>query len=195
MPSPRTQLADRRYVARLKAQREDLGRRLAATWSRVDPYAIADSYAANVVPVAARLLTAGQASSLATTRGYMRALGVQLADPFTVPGRTEAGTAADALEGIGPTVLAAIGRGQGLEDALAWGRELLTRTGDAEFTRATDRETEGQARVTERFTGWRGITYGAVDDCVSNEGDHTFDEEMYRHANCRCERVLITAGG
>jgi hypothetical protein len=193
MPTARSAAADRAYVARLKAQRLELSRRLDATWARIHADAIQDSYGSSVAPIAARLITAGQASALGTTRGYIRALGVQLAEPFAKPGATLAGTTSDAIASIGSVVLGAIGEGRSVQDALDWGRELLVRTGDAEFTRTVDDETSGQAGATGRFVGWRGITYGAVDDCVQNEGDHTFDQDMVRHANCRCDRVLITA--
>lgn len=180
-------------MSRLRAQRDELSRRLAATWERIHADAIQDSYGERVAPLAARLITAGQASALGTTRGYIRALGVQLADPFAKPGLTLAGTTSDAIAAIGSVVLGAIGEGRSVQDALDWGKELLVRTGDAEFTRTVDDETAGQASATSRFVGWRGITYGAVDDCVRNEGDHSFDDEMVRHANCRCDRVLIAA--
>jgi len=180
----------RNYHLRHRALRREVERRLGLAYDRVREDDIRASYAA-FVPVAARTITAAQGSLQTLTRAYIRGIG--RFDPEPTPklaGRSEAGTMTEALTGIMPFILGAIGRGESPQTALTIGASYIDRMADNELTRVVDAEIDAQVK-TQRVTGWIGTTFGATDECVGNEGPHTFDEEIYRHPFCRCQRDLI----
>jgi len=186
----RPDLIARNYHLRHRQVRAEVERRLAAAYDRVREDDIRASYAAFVL-VAARTIGAAQGSLQTLTRAYIR--GVGGFEPAPTPkavGRSEAGTMTEALTGIMPFILGAIARGESPQTALTIGASYVDRMADNELTRVVDQEIEAQVK-TQRVTGWIGTTFGSVDECASNEGPHTFDEEMYRHPFCRCQRDLI----
>lgn len=182
----------RDYRTRLAAIRAETLRRLATAYSQmVTEDDIEASYAA-FTPVAARIITAGQGAAQTLTRGYLRGLGG--ADPLPVPplaGTSKAGTIAEALSGLSLFVLAAIAKGASPTEAVnVTGAYFIDRMADNEMTRVVDREIDGQR---ERATGWVGVTFAPSDACTGNAGFHTFDEDIYRHPGCNCEREVVYA--
>lgn len=182
----------RAYRLRLRAIREEMQRRLGRAYEGVDQADIRATFAA-FVPPAARTITAAQASSQTLTRAYIR--GASGADPVPVEklaGTSDAGTMTAALVGIMPMILGAIGRGTAPDEALTMGAGYVTRMADNEVTRVVDAEIGGQVTGV-RAVGWIGIVNAPCDMCVSNAGEHTWDEEMVRHPWCQCDRELIWA--
>ena len=187
----RAEIIARNYRARLRAVRAETMRRLGLAYDVVTEADIEASYAA-FVPLAARHITAGQGAAQTLTRGYLR--GVSGADPLPVAklaGTSKAGTITDALSGIAPFILGAIAKGASASDAVnVTGAYFVDRMADNEITRVVDREIDGQKA---RAKGWEGITSAPTDACVGNAGFHTFDEEIYRHPGCNCEREVVYA--
>jgi hypothetical protein len=144
------------------------------------------------VPLAARHISAGQGAAQTLTRGYLR--GVAGFDPLPVAnlaGTSKAGTITEALTGIAPFILGAIAKGADPVDAVnVTGAYFVDRMADNEITRVVDREIDAQR---SRATGWEGITSAPSDACAGNAGFHTFDEDIYRHPGCNCERVVVYA--
>lgn len=191
MASRRAELVARNYRERLHALRAEVARRLGIAYAKVIEDDIRASFAA-FAPLAARTITAGQASAQTLTRAYIRGIGVE---PLTLPslaGTTKAGTMAEGLAGIAPLILISIAKGASASDAVLAGGGYVDRLADNELTRVVDAEVTGQAG-TGKLRGWQGITYGASDECTSNEGFHSFGEDMVRHPHCQCDRELVVA--
>lgn len=193
MPSSRDarrEAITRNYLARLRAIRAEMTRQLGRAYEVVHEDEIKATYGA-FVPIAARTITAGQASSQTLTRAYLRgSSGREPVPSESLAGTSKAGTVTIALVGIMPMVLAAIGRGTPPPEAVTMGAGYVDRLADNELTRVVDTEIERQVSGM-RATGWIGHVYGAVDECTSNEGFHTFDEEMIRHPWCKCDREVV----
>lgn len=192
MPSQRHEAIVRAYLLRLRAVRAETMRRLALAYAQmVREDAIRDSYA-GFVPIGARMITAGQGAAQTLTRGYLR--GVGGADPLPVPplaGTSKAGTITEALDGLSLFMLSAIAKGASPNEAVnVTGAYFVDRLADNEMTRVVDREIDGQR---SRAKGWVGITSAPSDACAGNAGFHTFDEEIYRHPGCNCEREVVFA--
>lgn len=166
-------------------------RRLALAYGLVTEADIRATYAV-FLPLGARTITAGQAASQTLTRAYLR--GVGGLDPLPVPslaGTSKAGTIVEALTGLAPFILSAIAKGASASDAVnVTGAYFVDRLADNEMTRVVDLEIEGQK---SRAKGWIGITSAPSDACVGNAGFHSFDEEIYRHPGCNCEREIVYA--
>ena len=180
----------RNYRARLRAVRAETQRRLAAAYGRTVTEADIEASFAAFVPLAARHITAGQGAAQILTRGYLR--GISRFDPLpvaTLAGTSKAGTITDALTGIAPFILGSIANGATATEAVnVTGAYFVDRMADNELTRVVDREIEGQKA---RATGWVGITSAPSDACAGNAGFHSFDEDIYRHPGCNCEREVV----
>lgn len=180
----------RSYRARLRAVRAETIRRIAAAYARTVREDDIEASYAEFVPLGARHITAGQGAAQTLTRGYLR--GVSRLDPLpvaTLAGTSKAGTITDALSGLSLFILGAIAKGASPAEAVnVTGAYFVDRMADNEITRVVDREIEGQKT---RARGWEGITSAPSDPCVGNAGFHTFDEEIYRHPGCNCERVVV----
>jgi len=191
MAGRRADAITRNYRLRLRAVRAETMRQLALAYGRVTTAEIEATYAA-FVPLGARTISAGQGASQTLTRAYIR--GVSGEDPEPVAplaGTSKAGTITDALSGLSLFILGAIAKGATADEAVSvTGAYFVDRMADNELTRVVDREIEGQKG---RATGWVGITSAPTDACAGNAGFHTFDEEIYRHPGCNCERVVVFA--
>lgn len=192
MPSPRHELVTRNYRQRLREVRAETMRVLAAYYGRTMTEADIEASYAAFVPLGARTITAGQGAAQTLTRAYIRAASGE--DPLPVAslaGTSKKGTITDALTGLAPFMLAAIAKGASPADAVnVTGAYFVDRLADNEMTRVVDREIDGQVHA-KRVTGWLGIVNGPCDRCTGNAGPHSFDEEMYRHPGCECDRELI----
>lgn len=181
----------RNYRLRLRAMREEMARRVAAAYAaKLREAEIRASYAA-FVPIAARTITAAQGGAQTLTRAYIRGVGGY--EPALAPslaGTSKVGTISEALGAMMPFILIAISKGSTPPEALKIGAGHVDQMADNELTRVVDAEIAGQAD-TGKATGWTGIVNAPCDVCAGNAGDHTFDEEIVRHPNCRCDRGLI----
>jgi hypothetical protein len=180
----------RAYRLRLRTVRAETIRRLGDAYGRTVTEAEIEASFAAFVPIAARHITAGQGAAQTLTRAYLR--GISRLDPLpvaTLAGTSKAGTITDALTGIAPFILGAIANGASASQAVnVTGAYFVDRMADNEITRVVDREIEGQKA---RAKGWEGITSAPSDPCVGNAGFHSFDEDIYRHPGCNCERVVV----
>lgn len=157
------------------------------------------AYAESIEP----LLVAGQAQMQALARGFVRTYGLVsagvLVDPVDdeeapIVGATRAGV--PLLEGMaawGPMVLAQIGEGRPLEEALEFGRYVVERFVDGELTGVVDRETERQGNALGPIVGWEGIVQpDACERCqAENAGQHELTWTAYRHGACNCAVVPV----
>jgi len=167
-------------------------RLLAAYYGRTMTEADIEATYAAFIPLGARTITAGQGAAQTLTRAYLRSIAG--ADPLpvaTLAGTSKAGTITDALTGLAPFILSAIAKGASPDEAVnVTGAYFVDRLADNELTRVVDREIDGQK---SRAKGWVGITSAPSDACADNAGFHTFDEEIYRHPGCNCEREVVYA--
>jgi hypothetical protein len=165
---------------------------LAAYYGRTVTEAEIEASYAEFVPLGARAITAGQGASQTLTRAYLRSISGE--DPLpvaTLAGTSKKGTITDALTGLAPFMLAAIAKGATPADAVnVTGAYFVDRLADNEMTRVVDREIDGQK---SRATGWIGITSAPKDACTGNAGFHRFDDPIYRHPGCNCEREVVFA--
>lgn len=192
MPSPRAEAIARNYRLRLRALRAEMMRRVARAYAAsLREEDIRASYDERFVPIAARTITAAQGGAQTLTRAYIRGAGGF--EPLPVPplaGTSKAGTMTAALVGIMPFILGAIAEGSTPTEALGLGQRYIDRMADNELTRVVDAEIGGQVSG-QRVKGWIGIVNAPCPACADNAGEHTFDEEMYRHPFCRCDRELL----
>lgn len=192
MPSPRHDLVTRNYRTRLREVRAETMRVLSAFYGQTVSEGDIESSFAAFVPLGARTITAGQGASQTLTRAYLRSISGE--DPLpvaTLAGTAKAGTITDALSGLTPFILGAIAKGASPTEAVdVTGAYFVDRLADNEMTRVVDREIDGQK---SRAKGWVGITSGPSDACAGNAGFHSFDEEIYRHPGCNCERAVVYA--
>lgn len=191
MADRRAEIIARNYRLRLREVRAETMRRLARAYGIVTEAEIEATYA-TFVPLGARTITAGQGAAQTLTRAYLR--GVGGVDPLSVPplaGTSKKGTITEALTGLAPFILGAIAKGAAPAEAISvTGAYFVDRLADNEMTRVVDREIDGQK---DRAKGWIGITSAPSDACVGNAGFHTFDEDIYRHPGCNCEREVVFA--
>lgn len=158
----------------------------------IDVEDIAGSFA-EFIERADPLIAAGQTTAAALAEAYLQTraarAGIELAldEVADIAGTTRSGDdLATGMAAFAPMVLARIGRGRPLDEAIAFGRYLATRFADAEVTGAVDRVLEDPA-VRSRLVGWTGtVSAGACDGCKANAGDHDVDWAPYRHPNCNC---------
>lgn len=143
------------------------------------------------VPLATRTITAGQGGAQTLTRAYIRGTGgYQPEAAPSLAGKSEKGTPiTEAIVAMLPFILMAIKDGQTPSEALTVGAEHVNRMADNEMTRVVDAEINRQVSG-HRSVGWTGIVNAPCDMCAGNAGDHSWDEEMFRHANCRCDRLI-----
>ena len=171
--------------------REEMARQVAAAYAaKLREDEIRASYAA-FVPLAARTITAAQGGAQTLTRAYIRGAGGY--DPAPVPslaGTSKAGTITEALGAMMPFILIAISKGSTPPEALKIGAGHVDQMADNELTRVVDAEIDRQV-TGRRAIGWTGIVNAPCSACAGNAGDHTFDEEIFRHPNCQCDRGLI----
>lgn len=180
------------YVAAQRRLRDQVAASLSRLYAEdIDPDDIAGSYA-SLAAKAAPVVVAGQSHAATLVQGLVRVqAGLDVARPQDLSAMLTA--AQDGMGALGPMVLASIGNGASLPDALAYGDYLLGRYGTSEVIKAADDE---QARAADvaggAIVGWTGIVSpDACDACQANAGDHGLDEEMWRHGNCGCERLPI----
>ena len=196
--NPLSRQLDRTYRERLTAIHAEVVRRLEREYGAFDPDAIEESFA-RILPRAAELVSAGQAAVQTLVRGYLRAYVTaetgRAFDPRSTPpaaGTNRDGVSlAEALGGIPPLVIAGIAAGRTVDEVREEGRYLVTRFADNELTAVADEEIAAQSEADE-ITGWEGIVSGgACDACQGNAGEHSLDEEVYRHPGCNCDRRLV----
>lgn len=192
---------ERAYRDRLAALREAVVLRVEAAYRDVNPDAIRESFDEFVARVAPTI-EAGQDAAQQLTLAYLANAAAQQGlaswepEPGDedIPGRNRAGVPlAEAMGGIVPLVLGAIAAGVAVSDAMDSGRYYATRFADNEVRDASDREQERQETKAAAIVGWSGDA-GECERCQVNNGDHSLDDEMYRHPGCGCVRTPIFAG-
>lgn len=147
---------------------------------------------------AVKALEAAQVQGVTATRAYLRGMiQAETRRPFELPPRTdvvgtsEAGSLSDAFAPVRPMVYENLGRTKDGIAAMGLGLALVSRMADNEVTRAIDTELVAQATDPRSgVRGWIGHVYGATDPCTSNAGFHTFDQQMFRHPGCKCDRSV-----
>lgn len=202
MPSRQAERVAARYrdrVARIRAQVDE---RLARLYGDlIDPDAIDASFA-RFIERAEPIIAAGQVSVATLTAAAIRSIGVVDGDMLLEPEIDEgiAGTTHEGKplrEGMaawGAMVLASIGAGRAVADAMDHGRYLVSRFADSELVSAADRETAHQGEQLGPLTGWEGIVSAdACDGCTGNAGTHPLGWTPYRHGSCQCTVIPVFA--
>lgn len=192
------------YRQRLEAIRADITSRVEALYGDVDPADISASYD-RFIAESAPIIERGQASTVALAAAFLRSYSalrhgalIDIADEAEpIAGTTVAGTPLpEGMAAFGSMVLGRIRDGAPLDEAMAFGRSLVSGFADKEVTGAADRSIDTAANATGRVTGWEGIVSpDACDPCQANAGLHDIDVEIYRHPNCDCQRIPVIAGG
>lgn len=200
MASRRAERIAERYRTRSAAVRARVEARLGTLFGdEIEPAAIMPSFD-RFIERATPVIAAGQASIATVTAAYLRSIAFGELDELLeieaddeLSGTTRAGASlAEGLGGIGPMILAQIGAGHTVEEALDFGRYLVGRFGDAEITGAADRERERAAELLGPLTGWEGIVDAdACDPCLENAGLHELTWTIYRHGRCHCTAIPV----
>jgi hypothetical protein len=184
------------YRKRLDEIRSQLSADLRRQFEALDADNLDGSFEEFVAENEARI-AAGKATAQTLAVTYLELLGERvgfepLPEDEALADETEAGTIRDGLAAIVPMVKAAIGNGKPVDEAIAFGGSLVERFVDNEMTRTADAEIERQSRAADVITGWRGIVSAdSCDPCQDNAGEHSLDEELYRHPSCDCEREPV----
>lgn len=202
MPSRQAERVAARYRDRVTRIRAVVDARLAELYGDlVDPAAIDASFRAFTAE-AEPIIAAGQASVATLAAAAVQSIGIvdgdMLLEPDTddaIPGTTHEGKSLpDGMAAIGPMILAAIAGGRALDEAIEFGRSLVSRFADNEVNLAGDRELEHQGSALGPLVGWEGIVSAdACDPCVENAGQHPIDWTPYRHGNCQCTVIPVFA--
>lgn len=197
---PPTPPADRlvsAYRRRLAAVQAEIRRQIEELYAAVDPDAIEAAlraFARDAAPV----IETGQQSTSAIAAAFIRTYTLNrtgrlldLEDPEEIAGtRADGSPVVDGMAAFGPMILGRIGAGAALDEAMDFGRYLVTRYADGELTSAADRTIDSQSRG--RFRSWEGIVSpGACDPCQGNDGVHDIAVEIYRHPGCNCTYVPL----
>lgn len=181
----------------MRALREAAVRRISTEWGALTLDQLEDRFP-GFVERAVKALAAAQVQGVTATRAYLRSMvraetrrAIELRPTSGVAGTSEAGSLADAFAPVRPMVYENLGRTKDPIAAMSLGLALVSRMVDNEVTRAVDTEMIAQATVPDSpVKGWVGTVYGATDPCTGNAGFHTFDEAMYRHPGCKCDRSV-----
>jgi hypothetical protein len=188
---------DAAYRARIRALRSTATRRIETEWGALTIDQLDERFP-GFVERAAKALVAAQVQGVIATRAYLRGMvraeareAFELAPRTEVVGTSETGTISEGMAPIRSMVFGKLGESKDPDAAMAMGLYLVGRFADNEVTRAVDTEMTAQATAEgSPVKGWVGTVYGSTDACTGNAGFHTFDEPMYRHPGCKCDRSV-----
>lgn len=176
--------------------RTQLATALRADFENIDPEDL-DGWFDDWIAQNEDRIIGGKAAAQTLAVTYLEMLGegvgfTPLPEDAALAEQTVGGTIRDGLAAIIPMVKSAIGEGRPLDEAIAFGGSLVERFTDNEMTRTADAEVERQSKASDQITGWQGIVQsGSCDRCQDNEGEHSLDDDFYRHPSCDCEWVPL----